>query len=63
LCRRRCWQLRIWPSSLAIRAYGFCPETIRAVGEALGVRVLTGLYRAPTPTPGASWPDSGRSGR
>jgi len=55
--------LRIWPSSLAIRAYGFCPETIRAVGEALGVRVLTGLYRAPTPTPGASWPDSGRSGR
>ena len=39
-----------------IRAYGFCPETIRAVGEALGVRVLTGLYRAPTPAPGASWP-------
>ena len=46
-----------------IRAYGFCPETIRAVGEALGVRVLTGLYRAPTPAPGASWPDPGRSGR
>ena len=40
-----------------IRAYGFCPETIRAVGEALGVRVLTGLYRAPTPAPGANWPD------
>src|SRR5437016_1926863 len=40
-----------------IRAYGFCPETIRAVGEALGVRVLTGIYRAPTPAPGASWPD------
>jgi RNA polymerase sigma-70 factor (ECF subfamily) len=40
-----------------IRAYAFCPETMRAVGEALGVRVLTGLYRAPTPAPGASWPD------
>lgn len=42
-----------------IRAYGFCPETIRAVGETLGIRVLTGLYRAPTPAPGASWPDPG----
>ena len=40
-----------------IRAYGFCPETIRAVGEGLGVPVRTGLYRAPTPAPGASWPD------
>ena len=40
-----------------IRAYGFCPETVRAVGEALGVPVLTGLYRAPTPAAGASWPD------
>jgi len=40
-----------------IRAYGFCPETIRAVGEALGVPVLTGLYRAPTPAPGARWVD------
>src|SRR2546427_1316223 len=40
-----------------LRAYGFCPETIRAVGEALGVPVLTGLYRAPTPAPGASWPE------
>jgi RNA polymerase sigma-70 factor, ECF subfamily len=42
-----------------IRAYGFCPETVRAVGEALGVPVLTGLYRAPTPAPGESWPDPG----
>jgi RNA polymerase sigma-70 factor (ECF subfamily) len=41
-----------------IRAYGFCPETVRAVGEALGLPVLTGLYRAPTPAPGASWPES-----
>jgi RNA polymerase sigma-70 factor, ECF subfamily len=31
-----------------IRAYGFCPETMREIGEALGVRVRTGIYRAPT---------------
>ncbi|MBI1817010.1 MAG: RNA polymerase sigma factor [Deltaproteobacteria bacterium] len=35
-----------------LRAYGFCPETIRAVGEILGIRVRTGIYRAPTPKPG-----------
>jgi len=40
-----------------LRAYGFCPETIRAIGEVLGVRVRTGIYRAPTPGPGAHWPD------
>ena len=40
-----------------IRSYAFCPETIRAVGELLGVSVLTGLYRAPTPAPGADWPE------
>ena len=40
-----------------IRSYGFCPETMRAVGEALGVRVRTGIYRAPTPAPGTPWPD------
>jgi hypothetical protein len=28
-------------------AYGFCPDTIRAIGEAFGLRVFTGLYRAP----------------
>jgi len=39
-----------------IRAYGFCPETMHAVGEALGVRVRTGIYRAPTPAPGTEWP-------
>jgi RNA polymerase sigma-70 factor (ECF subfamily) len=39
-----------------LRTYSFCPETMRAVGEALGARVRTGLYRAPTPTPGAYWP-------
>ncbi len=35
-----------------IRSYGFCPETMRAVGAALGLRVRTGIYRAPTPAPG-----------
>ena len=33
-------------------SYAFCPETVRAVGKALGHRVRTGLYRAPTPEPG-----------
>jgi RNA polymerase sigma-70 factor (ECF subfamily) len=32
-----------------LRIYGFCPETMRALGEALGVRVVTGLYHAPEP--------------
>jgi RNA polymerase sigma-70 factor (ECF subfamily) len=40
-----------------IRSYAFCPETMRAVGEALGVRVRTGIYRAPTPAPGVPWPE------
>jgi RNA polymerase sigma-70 factor (ECF subfamily) len=40
-----------------LRSYGFCPETMRAVGEALGVRVRTGIYRAPTPAPGTHWPE------
>ena len=30
-----------------LRAYIFTPETVRAVGDALGFRVLTGLYRFP----------------
>ena len=38
-----------------IRSYIFCPETVREVGEKLGVPVLTGLYRAPTPAPGEEW--------
>jgi RNA polymerase sigma-70 factor (ECF subfamily) len=41
-----------------IRSYAFCPETVRAVGEALGLPVLTGLYRAPTPAPGEEWGES-----
>ena len=36
-----------------LRGYAFCPETMREVGEALGLRVRTGLYRYPTPEPGA----------
>jgi len=35
-----------------LRSYGFCPEVIREVGDELGLPVLTGLYRAPTPAPG-----------
>ncbi len=35
-----------------LRSYGFCPETMRALAEALGHPVRTGLYRAPTPEPG-----------
>jgi len=30
-----------------IRSYGFCPDTICALGEELGLPVHTGLYRAP----------------
>jgi RNA polymerase sigma-70 factor, ECF subfamily len=35
-----------------LRGYAFCPETMRAVGESLGLPVRTGLYRYPTPAPG-----------
>jgi len=42
-----------------IRAYAFCPETMRAVGEEIGLRVRTGLYRFPTPEPGKLWPTGG----
>jgi RNA polymerase sigma-70 factor (ECF subfamily) len=38
-----------------IRAYAFCPETMRAVGAELGLKVRTGLYRFPTPEPGKMW--------
>jgi RNA polymerase sigma-70 factor (ECF subfamily) len=46
-----------------LRTYAFCPETMRAVGEALGLRVRTGLYRAPTPAPGAYWPEPRQESR
>jgi RNA polymerase sigma-70 factor (ECF subfamily) len=51
--------LRIEEQDAAIarlRGYAFCPETIRAVGAALGLPVRTGLYRYPTPAPGARFP-------
>ena len=35
-----------------LRGYAFCPETMREVGEKLGLRVRTGLYRYPTAAPG-----------
>jgi RNA polymerase sigma-70 factor (ECF subfamily) len=38
-----------------LRGYAFCPETMREVGETLGLRVRTGLYRYPTPAPGVKW--------
>ena len=38
-----------------ILCYGFTPETVRAVGEALDLPVRTGLYRYPTREPGVSW--------
>ena len=38
-----------------IRTYAFCPEAMREIGEALGLRVRTGLYRYPTPAPGRSY--------
>jgi len=41
-----------------LRGYAFCPETIREVGAALGMRVRTGLYRYPTPAPGQQWETS-----
>jgi RNA polymerase sigma-70 factor (ECF subfamily) len=40
-----------------LRSYAFCPETMRAVGEELGERVRTGIYRYPTPEPGRTYGD------
>jgi len=44
-----------------LRGYAFCPETVRAVGEALGLPVRTGLYRYPAPAPGRNWRDVPRA--
>jgi hypothetical protein len=41
-----------------IRSYSFCPDTIRAIAERLGAPAYTGIYRAPTPAPGARWPEA-----
>ena len=38
-----------------LRGYAFCPETMREVGEKLGLRVRTGLYRYPTAAPGRAF--------
>ena len=38
-----------------LRGYAFCPETMREVGEKLGLRVRTGLYRYPTAAPGQAY--------
>jgi RNA polymerase sigma-70 factor (ECF subfamily) len=35
-----------------LRGYAFCPETMREIGERLGLRVRTGIYRYPTAAPG-----------
>lgn len=35
-----------------LQSYSFCPETMQAVGDALGFTVRTGPYRYPTPAPG-----------
>jgi RNA polymerase sigma-70 factor (ECF subfamily) len=38
-----------------LRGYAFCPETMRAIGDDLGLRVRTGLYRYPTEAPGKNF--------
>jgi RNA polymerase sigma-70 factor (ECF subfamily) len=35
-----------------LRGYAFCPQTIKEIGDELGLKVRTGLYRYPTPAPG-----------
>jgi len=39
-----------------MRGYSFCPETIREIAASLDLPAWTGIYRAPTPAPGKSWP-------
>jgi hypothetical protein len=47
------WRLEEEDGRVArLRAYGFCPETMREVGQKLGLPVLIGVYRYPTPAPG-----------
>jgi hypothetical protein len=45
-----------------MRGYAFCPETMREVAAALGLPVRTGLYRYPTPAPGANYRDAAPTG-
>lgn len=42
---------------LRLRGYAFCPETMREVAAALGLKVRTGLYRYPTLAPGKNYPE------
>jgi RNA polymerase sigma-70 factor (ECF subfamily) len=42
-----------------LRGYAFCPQTIQEIGDTLGLPVRTGLYRYPTPAPGAFFPKPG----
>ncbi|MEJ2088460.1 MAG: sigma-70 family RNA polymerase sigma factor, partial [Gammaproteobacteria bacterium] len=41
------------------RSYGFCRDAIAEVADLVGLPSRTGIYRAPTPAPGADWPDEG----
>jgi RNA polymerase sigma-70 factor (ECF subfamily) len=43
-----------------LRSYSFCPETMRAVAEELGLPVRTGIYRYPTPQPGVAYAQGDR---
>src|SRR3989442_1540423 len=45
------------PGRTRLRGYAFCPDTMRAIGAELGLKVRTGLYRFPTPEPGKLWAD------
>ena len=38
-----------------LRAYAFCPETMRVVADALGLKLRTGLYRFSTPELGVTY--------
>jgi hypothetical protein len=42
-----------------LRGYAFCPQTIQEIGDELGLKVRTGLYRYPTPAPGEFFPKPG----
>jgi hypothetical protein len=46
-----------WHRYLDLR-YAFCPETMREVGERLGLRVRTGFYRYPTAAPGRGYTEA-----
>ena len=39
------------------RSYGFCRDAIAEVGRLVGLPSRDGMYRAPTPAPGADWPN------